>query len=218
MVGSASHSSSPIFSTAYVLPDSAVEIPAQQEVLSPFVLTPESSASQSDMSQSQSDMSQFYNDMHGNQLEFYEPYGYPEFPIKAGQRYLSPQCPSPSEKIAMRQTVNPSKAKPAALNLNPIASRKRTRNEATSESHSLEDFYTSTQGHVPPPPKRPRVMSEDSNLLVNDSNSAPPQWHTQQRDIFEDRVMNLIQQNLEDTRALRREVASLFERIAITIP
>ncbi|KZP04895.1 hypothetical protein FIBSPDRAFT_903933 [Athelia psychrophila] len=203
MVGSASHFSSPIFSTAYVLPDSAVEIPAQQEVLSPFVLT--SSASQSDMSQS-------CNSMHGNQLGYYEAYGYPDLPVNAGQQYLSPQSPSPCEKIAMRRTVNLSKAKLAALNLNPIASRKRTRNEAISESHSFEDLSTSTQGHVPPPPKRPRVMSEDSDLLVNDSNSAPPQWHTQQRDIFEDRVMNLIQQNLEDTRGLRREVASLFER------
>ncbi|KZP28707.1 hypothetical protein FIBSPDRAFT_994265 [Athelia psychrophila] len=209
MVESASHSSSPIFSTAYVLPDSAVEIPAQQEleVLSPIVLTPETSASQSDMSQSQSDMSQSCNSMHGNQLEYYEPYGYPDFPLNAGQQYLSPQCPSPCEKIAMSRTANPSKAKPAALNLNPIASRKRTRNEAISESHSFEDFSTSPQGHVPPPPKRPRVMSEDSDLLVNDSNSAPPQRHTQRRDIFEDRVMNLIQQNLEETRALRREVA-----------
>lgn len=101
---------------------------------------------------------------------------------------------------------------PAALN--PIAPRsKHTRNDVTGESRSLEDFYPSAwHEHVPSIRKRPRIMSRDKlDLPANDS-SAPFERRTQQRDMFEDKVMGLILKNLEDTRALRREVASLFER------
>lgn len=93
MIASASDFSSPIFSTAYALPES-FEIPTQPEAASPFILT---------SSTPQSDQSCHY--MPGNQLEYYEMYGYPELPVTAGQQYLSPQSPSPCEKMALRRTV-----------------------------------------------------------------------------------------------------------------
>lgn len=89
-IGPASDLSSPTYSTAYVVQDTA-EVPSQgvENDASPFI-------SQTSTIPLNSLSSGHY--MSGNQLEYYKKYGYPSLPAAAGPQYLS-QSPSMCEKL-----------------------------------------------------------------------------------------------------------------------
>ena len=59
--------------------------------------------------------------------------------------------------------------------------------------------------------KRPRLLGKAGP--VREANSPSPQGRIHRSEVFEKRVMELIQKSMEDTQALRREVrAVLSER------
>ena len=89
--------SSPIISFAYMVHSDAVEATTQksQDEVSPFA--PRSSQTETTSSP---------ESWSGNQLAYFEKYGYPSLPATAGQQYLSPQSPSPCEKLASKRSSN----------------------------------------------------------------------------------------------------------------
>lgn len=152
--------------------------------------------------------------MMGNQLEFYKKYGYPELPDTAGQQYLSPQSPSPCVRATSRTTSQKVRIHclSCVLKLTRIQQNtqlKRDRGSSETESQS----ESKSPGLRGPHPKRQRMET------VVAATDAPfdcaqcvqcAQIQIQELRDFEQRILNLVSQNLEDTQAwLRQEIASL---------